>query len=61
MRIIRRPNVHWVNNLEILIPVIWYSILKLAGQKFNNLEFLWWIFIPLFIGIYLIEQFKIQR
>ena len=44
-----------------MIPILMYGLPKLCGQKYNNLEFIWWIYIPLAIVVYFFLTFKITK
>ena len=43
----------------VLIPTFTYTMLKLGGTELNNMEFLWWIFIPVALITWLGINFKV--
>lgn len=62
MRIERRKYTKWSNGIVLALPSTFtYLFGKLMGTQYNNLEFLWWIVIPLLWIIYFALQFKIVR
>lgn len=44
-----------------MIPTTSYTVQKLVGGKFNNLEWLWWVTIPSLMVIWFFINFKIEK
>lgn len=61
IRIERRKGVWWLKGfLPMVIPAAVYTIGKIAGVTYNNLEFLNWVLIGIFAVAYFVTQFKVS-
>lgn len=41
------------------IPTCVYSAMKICGAKFNSIEYIWWILIPVIASLWFFTNFKI--